>query len=237
MKKWIPWIIAALTAGWFLSGAQAPKPKNGFDLAGFGRLPVLLNGRVQPMDSVARNSLLSISGKSIVRVKDATPLSATEWLLDTLTRPETADTRKIFRVQHPDLEGMFGAGTAELATYSYNDLTNSLNQLGEQVEKLRESEGNKEDAEKLRNPFQKDMMHLYNSIVIYQRLKNSLKPEGSSDFKEELQAYKESIVPGKLALENSQNSKDFNDEDVQRIAAFFRRYEELSQLAYPLIIP
>ena len=31
-------------------------------------LPVLLDGRIQPLDSVARNSLLSISGKSIVRV-------------------------------------------------------------------------------------------------------------------------------------------------------------------------
>ena len=64
MKKWLPWILTAVFAAWFLSGAQAPKPSHGFDAAAWGRLPVLLNGRVQPLDSVARNSLLSISGAS-----------------------------------------------------------------------------------------------------------------------------------------------------------------------------
>ena len=29
----------------------------------FGRLPILFNGRLQPMDSLARNSLLQIRGK------------------------------------------------------------------------------------------------------------------------------------------------------------------------------
>ena len=91
MKKWLPWILAAIFAAWFLSGIQAPKPKNGFDIAGFGRLPVLLEGRIQPLDSVARNALLSMSGRSIVRSSNAPPLSATEWLLDTMTRPQVAD--------------------------------------------------------------------------------------------------------------------------------------------------
>ena len=66
MKKWMPLTIAALFAAWFLSGFRPAEPKDGFDLAGFGRLPVLLDGRIQPLDSVARNSLLSDSISGVV---------------------------------------------------------------------------------------------------------------------------------------------------------------------------
>src|SRR5580658_7857502 len=108
MKKWIPWIIVGVFALWFVSGARAPRPVAGFDVAGFGRLPVLVNGRVQPFDSVARNALLSMSGRSVVRVQDGLALSPSEWLLEAMTKPDLADQRKIFRIQHPDLEGSLG---------------------------------------------------------------------------------------------------------------------------------
>ena len=35
----------------------------------FGRLPVLLNGRIKPLDTVARNSLLIIHGKQTLRTE------------------------------------------------------------------------------------------------------------------------------------------------------------------------
>ena len=108
MKKWLPLMVAAIFACWFLGGMESPKPKGGFNLAGFGRLPVLLDGRIQPMDSVARNALLSMSGRSIVRLTNGPPMSALEWLIDTMARPEKADELKIFRIQHPDLEGLLG---------------------------------------------------------------------------------------------------------------------------------
>ena len=80
-------------------------------------------------------------------------------------------------------------------------------------------------------------MHLVNSLVLYNRLKNSLEPQGTRDFSEELQAYQESIAPGKVALEQSQDGKSANEEDLTRIAAFFRRYTEVATLADPLLIP
>jgi ABC-type transport system involved in cytochrome c biogenesis permease subunit len=237
MKKWLPWILVAVFAAWFLSGIEAPKPKNGFDIASFGRLPVLLEGRIQPLDSVARNALLSMSGRSIVRVSNAPPLSATEWLLDTMTRPQAADHLKCFRVQHPDLEGSFGTQNAGLEYYAFNDMTNQLEKLQDQAQAVLNSEKDKEDAVKSRSPFQRDLIHLVNSLVLYNRLKNSLEPEGALDFTQELQAYQESIAPGKLALEQSKEGKEANPEDLNRIAASFSRYSELARLAGPLIVP
>ena len=239
MKRWMPWILVAVFALWFISGAQAPKPKDGFDLAAFGRLPVLLDGRLQPLDSVARNSLLSISGKSVVRLTNAGPLSANEWLLDTMTRPRKADQYRIFRVQNPDLAGVLGADKPGLDYYSFDDITNEIDHLQSQVDKLRATEEPLgDDAAKLRTPYQKDLMHLWSSLWLFHRLKNSLEPEGTGGFTEELAAYSEAIAPGKAALMAAENKKDdANQQDLQRITAFFNRYQELSSLADPLIIP
>ncbi len=184
MKKWFPWILTGLFAAWFLSGMQEPKPVQDYDLAGWSRLPVLLNGRIQPLDSVARNCLLSISGKSLVRVKGSNSLSAAEWLLETTTRPQLADTRKFFRVQHPDLEGLLGTEKASLEYYSFNDVTNQLESIENQARTLMDSEQAKgSDAEKLRTPFQKDLMHLYESLVLYTRLKDSLIADDNAYFR------------------------------------------------------
>ena len=243
MKKWLPWICVVIFASWFLGGVEAPKPKNGFDMAAFGRLPVLLNGRVQPFDSVARNSLLSISGRSIVRftntVPTLPPLSALEWLLDTMARPDLADKFQIFRVQDPDLQGFLGGEQAGLQYFSFDGLTNQFDQLQSQAQKVLDSEKDKgEDAEKLRTPYQKDLMHLYESVFLYTRLKNSLEPEGSSDFRDELKMYQESIGPGRVALDAVDKSpRTANQQDLDRIETFFRRYSEVSRYAYPLIIP
>jgi ABC-type transport system involved in cytochrome c biogenesis permease subunit len=200
MKKWIPWIIGGIFALWFVSGAQAPRRVDGFDLAGFGRLPVLLNGRTQPFDSVARNTLLSMSGHSTVRLADGHSLSAMQWLLETMAKPDLADQRKIFRVQHPDLQGLLGADRQGLQYYSFNDLTNYLDSLQIQVRKLQEAENRQgEDAEKLRNPFQKDLMHLYQSLSLYNCLRQNLAPTGAF-------AYVRAVPPLSGEARNAWNS-------------------------------
>ena len=70
----------------------------------FARLPVLLNGRIQPFDSVARNSLLQIRSTSDVPLEEVPSwkfwhhpkkLKATAWLLEVMFKPEVADTRPI----------------------------------------------------------------------------------------------------------------------------------------------
>ena len=238
MKKWWPWIITGIFAAWFVSGIVAPKPVNGYNVAAWGRLPVLLDGRVQPLDSVGRNSLLSISGTSTVTNSAGKPMSASEWLLEAMTRPDAADDRKIFRVQHPDLAGKLGATTDGLVKFSFNDITNQYDYLRDQVRKIFESERNLgDDAEKLRTPLQRDVIHLYNSIELYSRIKNSLEPEGEDDFVHELKTYQDAIPPGRIALNNTDQNKPANQDDLQRISLFFTRYQKLSRYAYPLMIP
>ena len=62
MKKWLPWLITAVFAVYAFGGLRPAKVKD-FDWQKFGRLPVLANGRFQPLDSLARNSLLQLREK------------------------------------------------------------------------------------------------------------------------------------------------------------------------------
>jgi hypothetical protein len=59
LLKMLPWFFVALFAVEIIA-VMAPKKDGEFHWRQFGSLPVLLNGRIQPFDSVARNSLLQI---------------------------------------------------------------------------------------------------------------------------------------------------------------------------------
>ena len=158
MKKWMPWISAAIFAAWFLSGAQAPKPADGFDVAAFGRLPVLLNGRIQPLDSVARNSLLSISGRfHLSACPTAAAFPPREWLLETMTKPDSG--RSTESLPRPaSRPGRLARRTKSRACqyYSFNDLTNQFESLQDQAANdLGGRKAKGEDAEKERDAYQR----------------------------------------------------------------------------------
>src|SRR5437762_9932036 len=104
MKKWLPIIITGLMAAWFLRTLRPPQEKT-FAFSEFGKLPVVFNGRVQPMDSLARNSLLQIREKQEANLEPwkgmgAHMISATEWLTYLMMKPEVADQWPVFRVDN-----------------------------------------------------------------------------------------------------------------------------------------
>jgi hypothetical protein len=69
------------------------KPALGFDVDGFGQLPVLAGGRVMPMDSLARLSLALMNHHGTFTVEGkAQP--ASQWSLDVLMMPQRADAAK-----------------------------------------------------------------------------------------------------------------------------------------------
>jgi hypothetical protein len=111
LYKALPWFFLALFATEIVA-VMLPKKDGEFHTADFGRLPVLLNGRIQPFDSVARNTLLQIRSTGDVPLEvvpswkfwqHPKKLKSTEWLLEVFFKPDVADTRPIFLIHHPDL--------------------------------------------------------------------------------------------------------------------------------------
>ena len=116
MKRFIPSIVLLLGLGYLLSAFRPAAPDRGYDLEAFGRLPVLANGRIKPLDTIARSSLLQLQGRQ--RVSDpavSEPFAATPgaWLADVFFAPEKADTYPTFRIDSPELLTLMGISEAD----------------------------------------------------------------------------------------------------------------------------
>jgi ABC-type transport system involved in cytochrome c biogenesis permease subunit len=173
------WIAGALA----LAAAAVPLlPRGtvrGFDLAGFGRLPALEGGRVKPIDSVARNTLLMIRGQQSLPYQGRT-LGATEWLLDVLFRPEVADSQNVFRIDDPDVLGMMGMQQTSFRYFSFDHLKPHLAEIQQQAQVAHPIDG------KLRSRFQSAVVNLFDRVYLYYRLRNTVQLAGSAGLAAEI---------------------------------------------------
>jgi ABC-type transport system involved in cytochrome c biogenesis permease subunit len=248
MKKIVfrtmPWVLLALFATEVLV-ALRPRRDKEFHVQEFGRLPVLLGGRVQPFDSVGRNALLQIRSTQAVPLeekkfwqfwKHPPKLRASEWLLEVMTRPEQADQRPIFLIHHPDLLNELnlrgkGIEKSGLFYFTYDELKPALPEIEKQGQQVAQVES------ELRTAFQKQVAKLHNAAILYHRLKNSLRPEASDDFLKELSEFEKAIGPGVQAVHAQQAGQEFDKAAFDKIIELLGEYEFISRVAYPLIVP
>lgn len=125
----------------------------------FGDFPVLNGGRVKPLDTFARNSLLVLSGKQNVRFNDRSVV-ATGWLMDMVFRPSTADAYPVFEIDDPDVLGLIGIQQSAKRRYTFLDLQPHLNEIqtqADRVDKVRPE---------LRSRYQSAVLRLWENIRI-----------------------------------------------------------------------
>ncbi|MCW5552610.1 MAG: cytochrome c biogenesis protein CcsA [Verrucomicrobiae bacterium] len=232
MKKWLPWILTVVMAGWALSTLR-PSKQTGFKTDEFAKLPVLMNGRFQPFDSVARNSLLQIRARQTVPVEEngrSRKLPARDWLVEVLMKPEQADDRKIFRIDNVELISLLKL-TEEQKYYTFTEIRPQYDEIGRQAERIQKIEAAN------RTPFERELMKLYSATALYQRLKLSLKPPNTDDFAAEVSAYETSIAPGVAAVRAREAGKEFDKAAFDRLLRFMSGYDSVARFALPLTIP
>jgi ABC-type transport system involved in cytochrome c biogenesis permease subunit len=244
-QRWLPVAITAIMTLWVVSALREPKAKTGYDVDGFSRIPVLLNGRIQPLDSVARNALLMLRGKASVLVTDRPQeelgyldkaklqkLSPAEWMIEAMSRPEDADKRHIFRIDNLEVLSMLKL-SPDRKFYNFNELKDGWGTIQEQANQIQRQ---KIDPQ-AQTPVQKGVVKLNFGLGLYFQIKNSLRPENVSDFTAEVKSFEQSLAPGLAALNKRQGGESFEEADLQPLVFYFKRYDMLSRAAYPLIIP
>jgi ABC-type transport system involved in cytochrome c biogenesis permease subunit len=232
MKRFFPLIVLVLAALWIAANfVPAKKSHDNPDLVGFGKIPVLVGGRVKPLDTVGRNSLLIIRSKETLRLDDGREISAIKWLADTLFNAPVADQYPAFVIQNADVLGLFGWQQSDRKYFSFAQLTPFLKQIdeqGEQAEKLQAVE---------RSAYQSAILNLRNALVLYQRLKNSVQPEGAEDFAAELHAFEQAVPEAARAARAKETGAKFDQAQLDRIAEVMQGYERLADMAYLLAVP
>jgi ABC-type transport system involved in cytochrome c biogenesis permease subunit len=232
MKRFFPVLAVSLSVLWVAASLFSPKPpRDDVDFVRFGKIPVQVGGRVKPVDTVARNSLLIVHSKQTLRLSDGRQVNAIKWLADTLFNAPMANAYPAFAIQNADVLGLFGWQQSDRKYFSFAEVTPFLKQIeeqGAQAEKLQAVE---------RSAYQNAILNLRNAISLYQRLKNSVQPEGTTNFSAELEAFEREIPNGAKAARAREMGEKFDQAQLDRVATLMQRYEKSAELAYILPVP
>ena len=187
------WLIVAATLAYVLAPLFQRDTRGGFEMQKFGRLPVLLNGRIKPLDTVARNSLLIIHGKQTLST-DHGSLTPMDWLAEVLLKPKEADLRKIFVDRNPETLTALGLSPDAGKYFSFSELVPHLQEVEQQA-----ALAQRVDAQ-LRSPFQRDIIKLFDRLTLYHRLENSLEVTGTTDFQSQIEDLVKNIRPSPVPM-------------------------------------
>ncbi|HEV2949580.1 MAG TPA: cytochrome c biogenesis protein CcsA [Gemmataceae bacterium] len=173
LSRFLPWLIAGLGAIYLMMMASAPArdSASGMHLEEFGRLPVLHEGRVKPFDTLARNTLMGISGRQYVVDKDGNEQSAVQWLLDVMTNkiskvpfPGPAEKAKVFRIENDHVLDLLGLAPRSGFRYSIEEFADKLPQLQEKADNAQKVPA------KEQNLFEAKSIELAQHLQMYIRL-------------------------------------------------------------------
>ena len=130
-----------------------------------GELPVLHEGRIKPLDTVARNTLLLLRGKQSFR-HDGRTISAIEWLADTTMNTAKAAAYPAFRIDHPDVLTLLHKEADAGQYYTFKELEPHLEEVRERALKASQVEQ--------RDSYQTAVMELWQKITLYLQLSHTL---------------------------------------------------------------
>ena len=234
MKKIIYLIVFGIATLVIMGGLRSSKVDSDFDLAAFAELPVQVGGRIKPLDSVARNTLLILSARQKVVTDEGVTLSPIEWFLDLTMRPERADTYPVFKIEFPDDLGLSGLAEQGQRYYSFNELL----PFSEELSRLH---GEINPAPELRSPYEKQIADINNGLIRYHRVMHSLHPIGEAErldrLVDEYQSYLATIQVGMVELRKQQAGEEFDAALLKRFITFADDYLKLSTTAHLRVVP
>jgi hypothetical protein len=253
LRKHLPWI--ALVGGLLaIVVSILPRPNPGsLDIHGFGRLPVLEGGRLKPLDTVARTSLLQIQNRQAVYLDDGSELEPIEWLLDVIYRPAKAQAYRIFVIDNPELLSLIGQTDETLARhysssaaqtmavigflpsrwrrFSYHDVEPFLQKIEDQAKIALPVD------DRLRSPFQGGVVRLYQNLILYQRLQNAVQVPGADDFLDEMERFEKAIPEGVAAIRAKEAKQPHDEAAAQGMMKLGERYLRMADASSLLLIP
>ena len=226
--------IALLTLSTVSRQMQSERNDSGFNIEKFSELPVQVGGRIKPLDSVARNTLLILSGRQYTITPEGTKISSIQWFMDLCMQPELADTYRIFKIEFPDELGLEGLEEKSKRYYSYNDLQPHFADIQSLYQNL-------EPETKKRNAYERQIAEIHDGLLLYNATLQSLHPTGSPErlnrLIDEYQSYESIINQGLDAIKKQQNGEVFDKALLDRFIAFGDSYLNLSKTARLRIIP
>ena len=170
-----------------------------------------------------------LRGKQTLREGGRT-LSASEWLLDVLARPAAADKYKVFAIDDPEVLGLLDRSPGDGRYYSYRELEPVFEAL-----QARAAEAERLEPQ-ARSRFEAALVQLYERLLLYRQLRNTIELAGTEDFTEEIARYA-AAAPAGLKAARGARSPAGGRAALERLNGYFERYRLISQAAYFAPLP
>jgi ABC-type transport system involved in cytochrome c biogenesis permease subunit len=257
MKRWLPYLVLVGGLGYLASlllPAGNPRGQP-FDVAAFGRLPVLSGGRVKPLDTLARTALLQLchrqevylSGEYLAQHPDVAAalkdrvsamdhgawLTPDEWLLDVFFRPQRADSYPVFVIDNLDLLSLIGKGESDLAArrHPFADVAPHLAEIESQAKLAQPIDAS------ARTAFQRSVLELYANLQLYATLEHAVVAPDSSDYLGELLELQKDVGARVAAVRAKEAGQPHDEALAQGTISLGQRFLALANGTDVLIVP
>jgi len=224
-EKLFPVAIVLAALAWVAPGMIPPStPPDTLQIHQFGRIPVVNNGRVKPMDTIARTHLRIVANRETFKDKENQSHPAIVWLLDVETEFSDSEQRArkhpVFRIDDPQIRQALGLQQKETYRYSIEEFGDQLTALAEPLKKTHER---KENGQKL-DQYENQLMEFERHLGYYERLSrfaipHVIPPKGGEDWatlgeavKKDPEAHDPSVGSWKEMLQayGAKDAKRFN---------------------------
>ncbi|MGE3808779.1 MAG: cytochrome c biogenesis protein, partial [Gemmataceae bacterium] len=128
----------------------------------YGSLPVLHEGRVKPLDTFARVSLMTISNRQSLATDDGRHESAVKWLLD--TSAGRGNEYPVFRIENIEVLDLLGLKNRSGFRYSYNEIQGKRTKIVQEYERLHKKEA------KQRTTYEQKIVELGDHVALYEAI-------------------------------------------------------------------
>lgn len=163
--------VVMLSAVWLMSRMYAPAPAAGqLDLDACGRLPIMFEGRIKPLDSLARNSLRIISDREVYQDSNRTTQPAIRWLLDVITDSPDAEKQRVIRIQNLELLDTLKLPRRQGFRYAIEEIAPQWDVFTQQASQARQT------APDQRGVYEKKVLELEQRLSHYIMLRESFTP-------------------------------------------------------------
>ncbi len=170
LSRFLPMFVIGPVFAYLTLAAIQPSDKAGkFKLHEFGKLPVMEEGRIKPLDSVARVDLMLMSKIQTFKDGDHKGEPAIRWFLDSLVGK--ADKYEVFRIEDQRLLDMLKLeNKPQWYRYSAEELEPQLEELGKLYQQASEAKPSERD------PFNHNVLTLAKNYITFRQMQKELSP-------------------------------------------------------------
>jgi len=211
--------------------ARVPAPKeHEMNLYEFGEIPIAYEGRLKPLDTLARNTLRIISNSETFVDETEKRQPAIKWLLDVVTDREilkngekvsAAEQHHVFKIDNFDVQSLLGLKPRQRFRYGLAEFRGKAKEFNDEVVKVNEKA--KKTGDVSLNPYERALMDLDTRVRRFTLVQAAFR---APDFGQ---------LPTPADFEkNAENARERGTEIIQRYQGFA---EMLEGMKPPRAIP